>query len=110
MSKEEVLAIARRAQASGVTRICMGAAWREVRDNAQFERVLDMVRDVTAMGLEVCCTLGMLSESQAKRLEEAGCMPTTITSTRRPSITRRSSRRGRIRNGSTRWRTCGRRT
>jgi biotin synthase len=72
MPKDEVLEIARRAKASGVTRVCMGAAWREVRDNAQFDRVLDMVRDVTAMGLEVCCTLGMLSESQAKKLEEAG--------------------------------------
>jgi biotin synthase len=72
MAKEEVLEIARRAKDSGVTRVCMGAAWREVRDNAQFDRVLDMVRDVTAMGLEVCCTLGMLSEHQAKRLEEAG--------------------------------------
>jgi biotin synthase len=72
MPKEEVLEIAERAKASGVTRVCMGAAWREVRDNQQFERVLDMVRDVTAMGLEVCCTLGMLTEHQARRLEEAG--------------------------------------
>src|SRR4051794_18944283 len=72
MPKDEVMAIARRAKASGVTRVCMGAAWREARDNAQFDRVLDMVRDVTATGLEVCCTLGMLSESQARKLEEAG--------------------------------------
>src|SRR5215217_5027101 len=72
MPRDEVLEIARRAKASGVTRVCMGAAWREVRDNAQFDRVLDMVRDVTAMGLEVCCTLGILSESQARKLEEAG--------------------------------------
>jgi biotin synthase len=72
MSREEVLEIARRAKASGVTRVCMGAAWREVRDNAQFDRVLDMVRDVTATGLEVCCTLGMLTEHQAQRLEDAG--------------------------------------
>jgi biotin synthase len=50
----------------------MGAAWREVRDNAQFDRVLDMVKDVTALGLEVCCTLGMLTEDQARRLEAAG--------------------------------------
>src|SRR5215212_5384108 len=60
MPKDEVLEIARRAKASGVTRVCMGAAWREARDNAQFDRVLDMVREVTATGLEVCCTLGML--------------------------------------------------
>jgi biotin synthase len=72
MPKDEVLEIARRAKAGGASRVCMGAAWREVRDNAQFDRVLDMVKGVTGMGLEVCCTLGMLSESQAKRLEEAG--------------------------------------
>jgi biotin synthase len=72
MPRDEVMEIAQRAKASGVTRVCMGAAWREVRDNAQFDRVLEMVRDVTATGLEVCCTLGMLSEHQARRLEEAG--------------------------------------
>src|SRR5882724_10787045 len=54
----EVMAVARRAKAAGVTRLCMGAAWREVRDNAQFDRVLDMVKNVTDLGLEVCCTLG----------------------------------------------------
>ncbi len=59
-------------QAAGASRVCLGAAWREVKDNQQFERILEMVRDVTAMGLEVCCTLGMLSEPQARRLEEAG--------------------------------------
>ncbi len=50
----------------------MESAWREVKDNQQFERILEMVSDVTEMGLEVCCTLGMLNESQAKRLEDAG--------------------------------------
>jgi biotin synthase len=72
LEKETVLNIAQQAKASGVSRVCMGAAWREVRDNSQFDRVLDMVKDVTSMGLEVCCTLGMLNESQAKRLEDAG--------------------------------------
>jgi biotin synthase len=72
MDKQEVLDIAARAKAAGVSRVCMGAAWREVRDNKQFDRVLDMVKDVTAMGVEVCCTLGMLSEDQARRLDEAG--------------------------------------
>ena len=72
MDKGEVLDIATRAKAAGVTRVCMGAAWREVRDNAQFDRVLDMVKDVTALGLEVCCTLGMLTDDQARRLDEAG--------------------------------------
>ncbi len=72
MDKSKVLAIAAAAKANGVTRVCMGAAWREVRDGASFDRVLEMVKEVTEMGLEVCCTLGMLTESQAKRLEAAG--------------------------------------
>jgi biotin synthase len=72
MAKEEVLRIARRAKANGVTRLCMGAAWREVKDNKQFERVLDIVRGVADTGLEVCATLGMLDADEARRLEEAG--------------------------------------
>ena len=72
LKKETVKEIAARAQASGVSRVCMGAAWREVKDGPQFDRVVEMVREVTDMGMEVCCTLGMLSEGQAKRLEEAG--------------------------------------
>jgi len=50
----------------------MGAAWREVRDNKDFDRVLEMVKGVNEMGMEVCCTLGMLTESQAKKLADAG--------------------------------------
>ena len=72
MDKEKVLEIAGRAREAGVSRVCLGAAWRSVRDGEQFDRVLDMVRSVTDLGLEVCCTLGMLDERQAKRLEEAG--------------------------------------
>ena len=72
METGRVVEIAERAKAAGVSRVCLGAAWREVKDNAQFDRVLEMVRSVTDMGLEVCCTLGMLDEHQAKRLEEAG--------------------------------------
>src|SRR5689334_12310438 len=72
MPMEEVLDIARKAKAAGVSRVCMGAAWREVRDNKQFDRVLEMVRQVTDMGVEVCCTLGMLTEEQARKLEAAG--------------------------------------
>ncbi len=72
LDKQTVVDIAKQAKESGVSRVCMGAAWREVRDNSQFEQVLDMVKDVTALDLEVCCTLGMLNESQAKRLEDAG--------------------------------------
>lgn len=72
LSKETVKEIAARAQASGVSRVCMGAAWREVKDGPQFDKVVDMVREVTDMGMEVCCTLGMLTADQAKRLEDAG--------------------------------------
>jgi biotin synthase len=50
----------------------MGAAWRNVRDNSDFDKVIDMVKGVNALGLEVCCTLGMLTEQQAQRLKEAG--------------------------------------
>src|SRR3954471_2628529 len=64
MDKQEVVEIARRAKEAGVSRVCMGAAWREVRDGKQFDRVLDIVKDVTALGVEVCCTLGMLNEEQ----------------------------------------------
>lgn len=67
-----VLKKARNAQENGSTRFCMGAAWREVRDNRDFDKVLDMVKGVNAMGLEVCCTLGMLTEDQAKKLKDAG--------------------------------------
>ena len=72
MKKEEVLEYASRAKAAGSTRFCMGAAWREVRDNKDFDRVLDMVKGVNEMGMEVCCTLGMLNEDQAKKLAGAG--------------------------------------
>lgn len=67
-----VLEAASAARSSGSTRFCMGAAWREVKDNDDFERVLEMIRGVSALGLEVCCTLGMLTDDQAKRLKEAG--------------------------------------
>jgi biotin synthase len=69
---EEVLENARYAKENGSTRFCMGAAWRQVRNDSDFDRVLDMVKDVNSIGLEVCCTLGMLTEHQAQRLKEAG--------------------------------------
>jgi biotin synthase len=69
---EEVLASARRARELGASRFCMGAAWRSPRDGEDFDRVLDMVRGVSELGMEVCATLGMLSEPQAIRLKEAG--------------------------------------
>ncbi len=68
----EVLAAAKRAKDGGSTRFCMGAAWREVKDGPAFDRVLAMVRGVKELGLEACVTLGMVSESQARRLKEAG--------------------------------------
>jgi biotin synthase len=72
MKKEDVLEYAARAKAAGSTRFCMGAAWREVRDNRDFDRVLDMVKGVNELGMEVCCTLGMLTNDQAKKLADAG--------------------------------------
>ncbi len=72
MDVSEVVRTAKRAQANGVTRFCMGAAWRDVKDNAQFDRVVEMVREVSALGLETCVTLGMMNAAQAKRLDEAG--------------------------------------
>jgi biotin synthase len=72
MQKEDVLQYAQKAKDAGSTRFCMGAAWREVRDNRDFDRVIDMVKGVNEMGMEVCCTLGMLTEEQAKKLADAG--------------------------------------
>lgn len=72
MSVQEVKAEALRAKAAGSSRVCMGAAWRNVKDGPEFERVLEMVRTLNKLEMEVCCTLGMLTENQAKRLGEAG--------------------------------------
>lgn len=68
----EVMEAARRGKEEGATRFCMGAAWRQVPEGREFEQVLEMVRGVSALGLEVCCTLGMLTEQQARSLKEAG--------------------------------------
>lgn len=73
LSLESVLDAARQAKAAGATRFCMGAAWREVKDGGPFDRVLEMVRRIKDLGgLEVCCTLGMLTDDQARRLKDAG--------------------------------------
>lgn len=72
LSLDEVLCAASKAKAVGATRMCLGAAWREVRDNQDFDRVLEMVKRINEMGMEVCCTLGMLTESQAQKLADAG--------------------------------------
>ncbi|HCS12350.1 MAG: biotin synthase BioB [Zetaproteobacteria bacterium CG06_land_8_20_14_3_00_59_53] len=71
MKKDEVMKAARIAKEKGATRFCMGAAWREPKGRA-FDLVLDMIREVKAMDMEACATLGMLSEEQAKKLSEAG--------------------------------------
>src|SRR5258705_10592429 len=73
MSTDEVMEVARRAKASGTTRFCMGAAWKGVREGTtQFESVLETVRAVSALGMEVCVTLGQLSDAAARQLKDAG--------------------------------------
>lgn len=72
LSVEEVNEAATNAKAGGASRMCLGAAWREVRDNSDFDRVLDMVKTINSHEMEVCCTLGMLTEEQAKKLSAAG--------------------------------------
>lgn len=72
LTLESVKAQALKAKERGATRICLGAAWKNVRDGAAFDAILEMVTQVTKMGVEVCCTLGTLSESQAQKLKEAG--------------------------------------
>jgi biotin synthase len=72
LAVDHVEQTARKARDEGATRFCMGAAWREVRDGREFDAVLEMVRRVAALGMEVCCTLGMLTGEQARRLADAG--------------------------------------
>lgn len=72
MPVDDVRRAAQTAKLSGASRFCMGAAWRQVTDGPEFDRVVDMVREVHSIGLEVCCTLGMLTEPQAVRLKKAG--------------------------------------
>jgi len=72
LDPQHVVEVAKEAAGRGVTRFCMGAAWRHAPEGREFQKVLEMVRGVSALGLEVCCTLGMLSERQAEQLKEAG--------------------------------------
>jgi biotin synthase len=72
MKVDEVVELAQKAKQAGSSRLCMGAAWREVRDNRDFDRVIEMVKSVNALDMEVCCTLGMLTFEQAAKLKEAG--------------------------------------
>ncbi len=68
----QVISTAREAASRGITRMCLGAAWREAPHGRQFDQVLEMVRGISGLGMEVCCTLGMLTDDQAIRLKEAG--------------------------------------
>src|ERR1700730_714450 len=72
LDPQHVISVARDAAGRGVTRFCMGAAWRQAPEGKDFDNVLEMVRGVSALGMEVCCTLGMLTDSQAVRLKGAG--------------------------------------
>jgi len=72
MSVQKVKAQALRAKSTGSSRVCMGAAWRNVKDGEEFDQVLEMVRSINKLDMEVCCTLGMITENQAQRLAEAG--------------------------------------
>ena len=72
MSVDEVTVLADTAKNGGASRMCLGAAWREVRDNKDFDKVLDMVKTINSKGMEVCATLGMVTEDQAIKLAEAG--------------------------------------
>src|SRR5262247_575259 len=72
MQVDDALAAARRAREQGATRFCMGAAWRDAAEGEEFDRVLKMVRGVRALGMEACCTLGMLTQEQADALASAG--------------------------------------
>lgn len=72
MGVDEVIGLAKNAKTNGSSRVCMGAAWREVRDNRDFDKVVEMVQEINGMGMEVCATLGMLNEDQAQRLKDAG--------------------------------------
>ena len=110
MDPVDVLEAAKRAKSEGATRFCMGAAWRQVTDGKDFERVLEMVRAVAALDMEVCCTLGMLTESQARRLKKRGADGVQPQSRYVAGILRRtSSRRASTRTGCRRLRTCARR-
>jgi biotin synthase len=72
LDPQHVISVAREAAQRGVTRFCMGAAWRQAPEGKEFDNVLEMVRGVSALGMEVCCTLGMLNDGQAAKLKDAG--------------------------------------
>jgi biotin synthase len=73
MTVSQVKAQALRAKSGGSSRVCMGAAWRNVKDGPEFDQVLEMVRTINKLDMEVCCTLGMITENQAQRPEAGLC-------------------------------------
>ncbi|TNE72871.1 biotin synthase BioB [bacterium] len=72
MAVDSVIKAAQEAKDHGSTRFCMGAAWRNVKDNKEFDHVLEMVKGINQLDMEVCVTLGMLNEEQAQKLKDAG--------------------------------------
>ncbi|MGH9567619.1 MAG: radical SAM protein, partial [Candidatus Angelobacter sp.] len=72
MNTQEIVAAATRAKADGATRFCMGAAWRQAPHGREFDSILESVSAVAGLGIEVCCTLGMLTDTQAQKLKRAG--------------------------------------
>ncbi len=108
MPVETVLNEAAAAKAAGATRFCMGAAWRQPKDGPEFDAVLSMVRGVRSLGMEACVTLGMLTDSQAGRLAEAGLTAYNHNLDTGPATTTRSSRPGPTRTGWRPWTGCAR--
>ena len=72
LPNEEVLNQANEAKKNGASRFCMGAAWRNAPNNSDFDRVLDLINNISKLNMEVCCTLGMLTQEQADKLKQAG--------------------------------------
>ena len=103
LNVDQTIEAATRARGQGATRFCMGAAWGHAASGRQFERVLDMVRGVRALGLEACCTLGMLTQEQADALSAAGLSAYNHNLDTSREFYSRSSRRAPTMSGSRRW-------
>jgi MoaA/NifB/PqqE/SkfB family radical SAM enzyme len=105
MPLNEVVAAAKAAKDKGASRFCMGAAWKGPKDN-DLDRVLDMVREVKALGMQTCVTLGMLKDGQAEKLKEAGLDYYNHNLDTDKEFTARSSRRTPMMTASTRSNRC----
>jgi biotin synthase len=109
LSVETVLAAANRARSHGATRFCMGAAWRDVRDGSgKFDRVLEIVRQVSRLGMEVCVTLGEIGPLEARKLKAAGVTAYNHNINSSPEFIARLSAHTRFRIASTRLPPCSR--